>query len=613
MCGIVGYLGNKSALPIILKGLERLEYRGYDSAGVALVDNCGKVHITKAKGKLAELKELLDQVKELDHYATTGIGHTRWATHGEPNQQNAHPHQIDRVTLIHNGIIENYSELREELKLKGADFKSETDSEVAAHIINSEFNKNEDPLISFTNSCKKLKGSYAILALDKETPNSLFIAKTATPIIIGIGEKEFIVASDIPAILEITRNIIILEDGDIVLLNESGVAITNNGEPVSRPIQHISWDLKTAQKGGYQHFMLKEIHEQALAISDTLRGRVIEVKSELEINELNYILDNHEKFNRVLMVGCGSARHASLIGKKYFEDFAKLPTRTEYASEFRYGSEIIDDKTLLVAVSQSGETADTLAAVTENCLTSSTIAICNVVGSTLTRKTAATIYTHAGSEISVASTKAFTSQITACYLLALALGIKRKTIEDKTKRELIRNILLLPSAINQVLKNSEQIATIAKEYSKANSFMFLGRGILYPVALEGALKLKEISYIFAEGYPAGEIKHGPLALVEKDMPIVVLLPNDKLIFTKTFSNLREVHTRGAKIIVVTDAEITTELQDFSDQIIKVSYISEYLSPILMTIPLQLLAYFIATQKGTDVDLPRNLAKSVTVE
>ncbi|MBN8548989.1 MAG: glutamine--fructose-6-phosphate transaminase (isomerizing) [Deltaproteobacteria bacterium] len=611
MCGIVGYVGFQEALPIIISGLEKLEYRGYDSAGVAVYGN-GKVSVTRAIGKLGELKKLLNE-RSAEAGGSLGIGHTRWATHGKPSENNAHPHTAGRVSLIHNGIVENYVELREELEKEGSQFKSETDTEIAAHLVNKYLNKGLDPFDALKAACADIRGSYAFLAIDSQNPDRILVAKNSTPIIIGIGKNEMFVASDIPAVLPYTREVVILEDGDMADVRCDGVRIENNGKPVQRKVQTITWDPITAQKGGYKHYMLKEIHEQAQAVTDTFRGRVEQEEGAISLPELAFDDKELAGIQRIVFVACGTAWHACLVAKFYIESFTQIPCEVDYASEFRYRQAVFDKNTLVIAVSQSGETADTLAAIELAGTRSPTMAVCNVLGSSIARKVGNVLFTHAGPEISVASTKAFTTQLVAVYLLAIYLAQRRGTLAPEKVGELTHSLLHLPAAIQQAVEVNSAVEKVAQRFRGAKDFLYLGRGICYPIALEGALKLKEISYVHAEGYPAGEMKHGPIALIDENMPVVVLLQRSKELFEKTISNLREVEARGGKIIAVTDFEGSKELHALTQNVIEVPFVSDFLSPLIMTIPLQLLAYHIAVFNGTDVDLPRNLAKSVTVE
>lgn len=611
MCGIVGYAGNRDALSIIIGGLESLEYRGYDSAGVSLLED-GTIETTRATGKLSELKKVLSTRKR-NGTASLGIGHTRWATHGRPTETNAHPHTAGRVSLIHNGIIENYLPLRAMLEGKGCVFLSETDTEVAAHLLNTLLAEGLEPLDAMRAMCSKVKGSYAFLAIDSKNPDRVLVAKNSTPIIIGRGDEENLIASDIPAVLQHTRRILVLEDGDLAEVTASSVYIENGGKQVSRTEETISWDPITAQKGGFKHFMLKEIHDQARVVGDTLRGRISEHDASVKLPELDALRDKARSLKRIVMVACGTAWHACLEGKFFIEEFAGIPCEVDYASEFRYRSRLIDSDTLVIAVSQSGETLDTLGALECAAGKGPTLAICNVVGASICRKAEMVMYTHAGPEISVASTKAFTTQLVALQLLALFLAEARGTMSAAARRNVLHAVLELPAALSQTLKVDSEVAVVAKKFFQARDFLFLGRGRCYPIALEGALKLKEISYIHAEGYPAGEMKHGPIALIDENMPVVMILQREKPLFEKTLSNLKEVEARGARVIVVTDAS-EEDLKGVATQgLIRVPFVSSELSPILLNVPLQMLAYHVAVLNGTDVDLPRNLAKSVTVE
>lgn len=609
MCGIVGYIGTKRALPILLDGLSQLEYRGYDSAGVALIEE-GQLQISRAPGRLSALKTLLTE-KLSTSSATTGIGHTRWATHGKPSEANAHPHASEGVCLVHNGIIENHLELRRELEREGVVFTSETDTEVAAHLLAKEIKTTATPLEALKQMVSRLTGSYAFLALDERFPNRIFVAKTATPIIIGVGEGEFFLASDIPALLPYTRSVIMLEDGDIAELSPSGCYIERDGIEQKREIVQITWDRKTAEKGGFPHYMIKEIFDQVEVVSDALRERVDMSSLAVDLSETGLKEDQVKAIRTIHLVGCGTAWHACLVAKYLIESIAGIQCVVDHASEFRYRSLTLHKDDLVLAISQSGETADTLAALLRGGEQCRTGAICNVVGSTISRKADHVLFTRAGPEISVASTKAFTTQLVAAYLLATALAEMRGTLGQR--REAVRALLNLPSGIDTSLKLNDTIETIADRYRRNQHVLFLGRGLCYPIALEGALKLKEISYIHAEGYPAGEIKHGPIALVDDTLPIVVLLQRQRELFDKTLSNLREVGSRGARIIAITDSDRQEELAPYVEEIVTLPFISHHLTPILMSIPLQLFAYHVAHKNGLDVDLPRNLAKSVTVE
>lgn len=611
MCGIVGYIGNRDALPILLGGLETLEYRGYDSSGVAVCVR-GKIEICRATGKLIELKKALASRADMSE-SRIGIGHTRWATHGRPTETNAHPHSAGRVSLIHNGIIENYLELRAELESEGCVFKSETDTEVAAHLLNRFLEQGFKPLEAMRLMCAEVRGSYAFLAIDAENPDRILVAKNSTPIILGRGDGENFIASDIPALLPHTRRIVILEDGDLAEITADTIYIENRGSIVKRKEQTVTWDPITAQKGGFKHFMLKEIYDQARVLSDTLRSRFNEQEGSVLLPELDKLAGKAKTIKRVVLVACGTAWHACLEGKFFIENFARIPCEVDYASEFRYRTPLIDSDTLFIAVSQSGETLDTLGALESASAKGMTLAVCNVVGASICRRADMVLYTHAGPEISVASTKAFTTQLVALELLALFLAEKRETMSADERRKILQALVHLPSAVSQALRVDSAVAAAAKQLAAARDFLFLGRGTCYPIALEGALKLKEISYIHAEGYPAGEMKHGPIALIDERMPVVMILQREKQVFEKSLSNLKECEARGARVVVVTDAPPDQSLGVTPEAIIHVPYISPELSPLLLNIPLQLLAYHVAVMNGTDVDLPRNLAKSVTVE
>ena len=609
MCGIMGYVGHREAAPLLFQGLKRLEYRGYDSAGIASFTN-GHIAIRRAVGKLAQLDQLL-QAEPLP--GSVGIGHTRWATHGPPSEENAHPHRAGDVVVIHNGIIENYLALRHELTGKGRTFSSETDTEVIAHLIDQYLQEGLSFQEATRAALRHLSGSFALVALSERDPETLLTAKNATPIVIGLGEEESFVASDIPALLDYTRRVLFLDDGEMAEVSRQGVAISDfSGRPVEREPRHISWDPITAQKSGYKHFLLKEIHEQPQAIIDTMRSRILEESGEIALGELTDQLPALDAVKRATLVACGTAWHACLVGKFLLEELAGLPTEVDYGSEFRYRPTRLDTDSLVLAVSQSGETADTLAALEGGKNKGAgTLAVCNVVDSSIARKSDMVVYTHAGPEISVASTKAFTTQLTALYLLALHLGQRRGVLDRDRGRQLIEDIVSLPALVQATLEKTKAIGKIAKKYGHASDFLYLGRGINYPIALEGALKLKELSYIHAEGYPAGEMKHGPIALIDDQMPVVVLLPKDP-VYEKTLSNMKEVEARGGRIIALTDAP-SPELEEIAWEIIQVPTTNHLIMPILLSIPLQLLAYHVAVYRGTDVDQPRNLAKSVTVE
>jgi len=613
MCGIIGYIGYREAAPLLLQGLKRLEYRGYDSAGVAVFANSGSkegIVVRRSVGKLGNLEQVLH---DNPVHGVVGMGHTRWATHGRPSEENAHPHRAGQVVVIHNGIIENYLELRHELLNKGRTFSSETDTEVISHLIDEYIHEGRSFTQATRATLQRLHGSFALVALCESEPDTILTAKNSTPIVIGLGEGENFIASDIPAVLEYTRRVAFLDDGEMAEVTREGVAFCDfQGHPLARPARHISWDALTAQKGGYKHFLLKEIHEQPQAIIDTMRGRISPQAGTVSLEELNTQSEGLDALKRLTLVACGTAWHACLIGKFFFEELARLPTEVDYGSEFRYRNSPLAPHTAVLAVSQSGETIDTLAALEGGKLAGAlTLAICNVVDASIPRKADLVLYTHAGPEMSVASTKAFTTQLTALYLLAVHLGQRRGVLSQEKSYKLIEDLMNLPALVQESLAKEKSIAKIAKKYGHAKDVLYLGRGVNYPIALEGALKLKEISYIHAEGYPAGEMKHGPIALIDEEMPVVVCLPKDP-VYLKTLSNMKEVEARGGRIIALTDAP-SPELEEIAWEIIQVPTTNHLLMPILLTIPLQLLAYHIAVYRGTDVDQPRNLAKSVTVE
>ena len=610
MCGIVGYIGHRKSASLLLEGLKKLEYRGYDSAGIALLDENNQLQIRRTEGKLIRLVE---EVEANPCDGTLGIGHTRWATHGKPSETNAHPHRSGAVVVVHNGIIENYLELRDLLQAKGRDFLSETDTEIIAHLIDE--NRKESPSLeeAVRMALKQVKGSYAIAVISQDEPSLLIGAKKASPLVMGLGESEHFLASDIPALLDHTRRMIFLDDEEIVVLRPDGYQIsTIEGNPVQREPTHITWSPMMAEKGGFKHFMLKEIHEQPRVITDTIRGRIFGRKREVYLEDIQIPDESLKKVKKICLVACGTSWHAALIGKFMLEGLCRITTEVDLASEFRYRDPLLTKNTLFVAISQSGETADTLAALEEaerkNALS---LGICNVVDSSLARKCQGVLYTHAGPEISVASTKAFTTQITALYLLSLYLGRLNGKIAERSMEKHLSELRKLPLLMEDVLAREKTVEAIARKYAHYQDFLYLGRGIHYPVALEGALKLKEISYIHAEGYPAGEMKHGPIALIDENCPTVATLPLNEL-YDKVLNNLEEVKARDGKVIaVVTYGD--TEADKIADDIIYVPASTPYVTPILMTLPLQLLAYHIAVIKGTDVDQPRNLAKSVTVE
>ncbi len=613
MCGIVGYVGHREAYPIIIKGLQRLEYRGYDSAGVAIgLDNT--LNITKTAGKVLELdnKTSLNNTK-----GQIGIGHTRWATHGEPNERNAHPHtcENEELAIIHNGIIENYDTIKKALLDKGHVFNSDTDTEVLIHLI-AEIKKQEKVSLfeSVRLALNEVVGAYAIIVIEKGNTEELIAARKGSPLVIGVSEGEYFIASDATPIVEYTRDVVYLGEGEVVLINKNQELNVRTISNISKTpyIEELELSLESIQKGAYPHFMLKEIHEQPKSILDTLRGRIDPTNKELKLGGIFDFEQTIIKANRIIIVACGTSWHAGLIGEYLFEDFARIPVEVEYASEFRYRNPIINESDVVLAISQSGETADTLAALKlakeKGALV---LGICNVVGSSIPRLTDAGIYTHAGPEIGVASTKAFTTQVAVLTLMALLIGRKKGKISLTKYTEIIRELELIPKKVSQVLKLDEKIKLISEKFHNVSNFLYLGRGYNFPVALEGALKLKEISYIHAEGYPAAEMKHGPIALIDEEMPIVVIATKQGN-YDKVISNIQEVKSRGGRIIgIITEGD--TVVKELVDYCIEIPSCFEELTPILSNIPLQLLSYHIAVLRGCNVDQPRNLAKSVTVE
>jgi glucosamine--fructose-6-phosphate aminotransferase (isomerizing) len=616
MCGIVGYLGKRKAVPILLDGLKRLEYRGYDSAGLAVVDGDGRLQVRRAKGKLHNLEEVL-RVEPAD--GLFGIGHTRWATHGRPTEENAHPHRGARgdVVVVHNGIIENYLELRQQLEAEGHRFLSETDTEVIAHLVERNYDGNLEEAVRRT--VRQLRGVFALGVISRHEPQKIVAVRLGPPAVVGLGDGEYYLASDVPAILAHTRDMIFLGDGDIAVLTPEGVTLTDfDGAPVKREVSHILWDPIMAEKGGYKHFMLKEIFEQPRAVRDTLIGRVSQESGRIYLGEMDISREELASFEHIKIVACGTSWHAALAGKFMIEQLARVPVEVDYSSEFRYRNPILGPSDLTVLISQSGETADTLAALREvKRRGGRTIAICNVIGSMLAREADGTLMTHAGPEIGVASTKAFTAQLTALFLLATRLGQVRGLLDEAHSRRLVDELLHIPAKLEAVLSKDPDYEELAPRLARARDFLFLGRGIHYPIALEGALKLKEISYIHAEGYPAGEMKHGPNALIDENLPVVVLATHDAsqeslLRYEKTLSNIQEVKARGG-LVVALAVEGDEEIAAQAAHVIYVPPAHELLLPILEIVPLQLLAYHIAVRLGCDVDQPRNLAKSVTVE
>lgn len=619
MCGIVGYVGPRNPIPIIVRGLEKLEYRGYDSSGVACVRN-SRFEIHRAVGKLKNLRAELDKLGELSEIAPggsdrlqIGLGHTRWATHGRPCEQNAHPHIAGKICLVHNGIIENYALLREMLSGMGCKFSSETDTEIAAHLINVKYEKCGDFLEAVRQAIAEVRGSYALVVTCLDFPDRIIVAKNSTPVIVGIAQDEVFVASDIPAVLEHTREILILEDQELAEIKVGSVHIEKNGEIIHRETEHIAWDPITAEKGGFRHFMLKEIYEQPQVVTDTLRTRIDQEHGRVLLDELSFSPESLKSIDRIIIVACGTAWHAALITKFYIEQFAHIPVEVDYGSEFRYRNVVMNEKVLFMVISQSGETADTLGSLqiaAEH--TPLTLAICNVLGSSIARKASCVLYTHAGPEISVASTKAFVTQVSLGYLLAVKLGVVRGVINAGQERQLVDDIVHLPVLLTKALGTDRQMEKIARKYGRTNDFLYLGRGVLYPVALEGALKLKELSYIHAEGYPAGEMKHGPIALINEETPVVFVFGQDGVNYEKSISNLIEVESRGGRVIAIGD-RILPDVQELAWESVSVGDAAANILPVVLAVPLQLLAYHVAVYRGTDVDQPRNLAKSVTVE
>jgi glucosamine--fructose-6-phosphate aminotransferase (isomerizing) len=613
MCGIIGYIGSKPVVPVLLDGLRRMEYRGYDSAGVALVSPEG-IALRRSAGKLINLENTI-RTQPVD--GLYGVGHTRWATHGRPTEENAHPHRdcTGRIVVVHNGIIENYLELKHELQSQGHEFKTETDTEIVAHLVEREMHGD-----GLENAVRRaltfMRGMFALVLVSVDDPEKIVAVRNGPPIVIGLGQDEFFVASDIPAILSHTRDVVFLGDEEMAVITRSGVQFTDySGRAVSKTTQRVLWDPIAAEKGGHKHFMLKEIYEQPSAARDTILGRVSLDRGRIFLEDLHIADETLRTLEKVTVIACGTSWHAGLVGKYLIEALAQVPVEVDYGSEYRYRNPIVAGNELAVVITQSGETADTLAALREaRRKGASSIAICNVVGSMATREANGTVYTHAGPEIGVASTKAFTSQLVALHLLALYLAQTRGTLSEAAIRRHIEELLQVPQIIEQAVKASAATEKVAERFYNRTDFLFLGRGINYPIALEGALKLKEISYIHAEGYPAGEMKHGPIALIDEKMPVVAIAPNDH-VFEKMIGNVQEAKARGGSVIAITtegDNRMAPVL-DGNDVNLPMPATTALLTPIVMTIPLQLLAYHIAVRRGCDVDQPRNLAKSVTVE
>jgi glucosamine--fructose-6-phosphate aminotransferase (isomerizing) len=608
MCGIIGYIGKNQALPILVEGLKRLEYRGYDSAGVAIIEN-GHMLLEKTKGKISRLEKHLAG-KEC--VGKAGIAHTRWATHGEPNTENAHPH-VDctgTLAIAHNGIIENYQVLKKRLQEKGHKFATETDTEVIAHLIEDFYKGPIEDAVQ--KAAQQLEGTYGIVILSKREPGKLVGVRNGSPLVVGVADDEYFLASDVSAILKHTRQVIYLDDKEMAIVTPTGFKTTTiDNVTVDKEVQNVDWDLDMIEKGGYPHFMLKEIFEQPETIRNATRGRLVYETGEARLGGLDPVLDKLRALNRLVLLGCGTSWHAGLIGEYMIEEHARLAVEVEYASEFRYRNPIIEKDTVTAVISQSGETIDTLEAMREARRKGSTVlGICNVVGSTIARESESGVYIHAGPEIGVASTKAFTSQITVLSLWALLLG-RMRVMSRSQGQEIIRALHKMPEQVQQILDHNDQIYELAKEYCNDSNFLYLGRGANFPVALEGALKLKEISYVHAEGYPAAEMKHGPIALIDKNMPVVVICPKDNA-YKKILGNIAEVKARKGRLIVIAN-EDDAEAAKVADSVITIPETLDMLYPILTVIPLQLLAYHIAVLRGCDVDQPRNLAKSVTVE
>jgi glucosamine--fructose-6-phosphate aminotransferase (isomerizing) len=612
MCGIVGYVGSRDAVPVILEGLRRLEYRGYDSAGVAVVQN-GRLARRRSAGKLTNLEQSLRAEPLSGAY---GLGHTRWATHGRPTEENAHPHQDDagRIVVVHNGIIENYLALKSRLQAQGHRFVTQTDTEIVAHLVASHYEGDLEK--AAREALAEVEGVYALVLLSRDEPQKLVAARRGPPLVIGQGDGERFVASDIPALLPYTRDFIFLDDGDVALITPEATKITDGrGQSATRPVQRIAWDPVQAEKGGYRHFMLKEIHEQPRAVRDTLLGRIGLEDGNVHLEELGEAEAGLRQAERVLLLACGTSWHAALVGKFLLEQVAGIPTEVDYGSEFRYRTPLVGQGTVAVAISQSGETADTLAAFREaKSKGALPLAICNVKGSMLTREAAGSLLTHAGPEIGVASTKAFTAQMAALSLLALYMGRLRGALSPEDARGHLEALTRIPHLMEEALRKEKALEDLSRSFTSAQDFLYVGRGINYPIALEGALKLKEISYIHAEGYPAGEMKHGPIALIDETLPVVALCPQGR-VYEKMLSNVQEAKARGGRVIAVAAEGDRTlpSLLDANDALLEVPACPETWSPFLMVVPLQLLAYHVAVRAGRDVDQPRNLAKSVTVE
>jgi len=610
MCGIVGYIGSQEGQKVLIDGLKRLEYRGYDSSGIAMIGKSGTLELVRSQGKIAILEEKL---AEAPINGQVGIGHTRWATHGKPSDENAHPHRSGPFVVVHNGIIENYAEVKARLEKEGVKFSSETDTEVIVRLVDEEHQRGAGFLEAATRALNQLRGSYAVVLLNEEEPDQVIAARKESPLIVGLAGDGYYLASDVPAILPYTREIIYLEDGDVVVLKKDECRIqTLSGEKVTRDPVHIDWNPVMAEKAGYKHFMLKEIHEQPRTVIDTFRSAVNLNHEDIVLGDLNLRGDQIRSIRKIFLVACGTSFHACMVGKYIIEEMCRIPVEVDLGSEFRYRRPLLDERTLLVVVSQSGETADTKAALREGLEQGAPCrAIVNVVGSSLARMSQGVIYTHAGPEIGVASTKAFVAQLMAIFLFALYCAKELGRLAGDELGGHIQDLLELPGKIEEILSGSDKIVSWARDFMHASDFLYLGRGILFPIALEGALKLKEISYIHAEGYAAGEMKHGPIALIDENLPVVVLM-QEGFLKEKMVSNVQEVMARGGQVLTVLEGDESPGDGEHLHQFV-IPRTSPWLSPILFTVPLQLLAYHIAVLRGTDVDQPRNLAKSVTVE
>ncbi|OGW57127.1 MAG: glutamine--fructose-6-phosphate aminotransferase [Nitrospirae bacterium RIFCSPLOW2_12_42_9] len=609
MCGIIGYIGNQNSVPILIDGLKRLEYRGYDSAGIAFIQH-EKIEVRRCVGKLKNLEMALSGEKL---NSTIGIGHTRWATHGRPSEENAHPHRVGNIVVVHNGIIENYIQLKKELIAEGRHFTSETDTEVIAHLIERHTKRGLTLVQAVQEALKEVKGAYAIAVLKEEEPDILVGARNGCPLVAGLAQGGSFLASAIPAILNYTRDVLFLNDEEIIILSTEGIQIVDlEGNPVEKEPSKVMWNPVMAEKGGYRHFMLKEIYEQPRAIMDTLRGRLSYDTGNVYLDEAGLSEDDVKGLKKIFIVACGTSWHAALVAKFMIEEIARLPVEVDVGSEFRYRNPLIDGKSLLIAITQSGETADTLAAMREaKGKGGKVFSVCNVVGSTAARESDGIIYTHAGPEIGVAATKTFTAQLVALYILAIYLGRARGLLSQAEGKNKLETLSQLHNLVEKILEDSDRIEEMARRYFQYTDFLYLGRGPNYPIALEGALKLKEISYIHAEGYPAGEMKHGPIALIDDKMPTVALITRNN-VYDKVISNIMEVKARGGKVIAIaTDGD--EDISAKADDVVYLPQFDHLLTPVLLAIPLQLFAYHIAVLRGCDVDQPRNLAKSVTVE